>query len=86
MADTHNILFAPHFSMCSAPYRASPIHLGAAMPNAVILEGGELYTQAFGNALPSVPLPYRPGRVDVPGGPGLGFEFDATAPAKLVVG
>lgn len=86
MADAYNILFAPHSSMGSAPYRASAIHLCAATPNAVILEGGESYKGAFGNALLKVPLPYKPGRVDVPDGPGLGFEFDNEALARLVVG
>ena len=86
MADAYNILFAPHSSMGSAPYRASAIHLCAATPNAVILEGGESYVRAFGNALLSVPLPYKPGHVEVPDGPGLGFEFDEKELSKLVVG
>ena len=86
MADTYNILFAPHSSMGSAPYRASAIHLCAATPNAVILEGGESYLQAFGNAILSVPLPYKPGHVEVPNLPGLGFEFDEKELSKLVVG
>ena len=86
MADAYNILLAPHSSMGSAPYRASAIHLCAATPNAVILEGGESYTQAFGNAILKVPLPYRSGAVDVPDGPGLGFEFDEEALSRLVVG
>ena len=86
MADAYNILFAPHSSMGSAPYRASAIHLCAASANAVILEGGESYTGAFGNAILSVPLPYKPGHVEVPDGPGLGFEFDESELAKLVVG
>ena len=86
MADAYNILLAPHSSMGSAPYRASAIHLCAATPNAVILEGGESYTRAFGNAILKVPLPYKPGRVGVPTGPGLGFEFDQKELAKLVVG
>ena len=86
MADAYNILFAPHSSMGSAPYRASAIHLCAATPNAVILEGGESYTRAFGNAILKVPLPYRTGSVDVPDGPGLGFEFDEAALSRLVVG
>lgn len=86
MADAYNILFSPHSSMGSAPYRASAIHLCAATPNAVILEGGESYTQAFGNAILSVPLPYKPGHVEVPEGPGLGFEFDEKELSKLVVG
>ena len=86
MADAYNILFAPHSSMGSAPYRASAIHLCAATPNAVILEGGESYKRAFGNAILKVPLPYKPGSVDVPEGPGLGFEFDEDALSRLVVG
>ena len=85
MADAYNILFSPHSSMGSAPYRASAIHLCAATPNAVILEGGESYTRAFGNAILSVPLPYKPGHVEVPEGPGLGFEFDEKELSKLVV-
>lgn len=86
MADAYNILFSPHSSMGSAPYRASAIHLCAATPNAVILEGGESYVRAFGNAILSVPLPYKPGYVEVPDRPGLGFEFDEKELAKLVVG
>ncbi len=86
MADAYNILLAPHSSMGSAPYRASAIHLCAATPNAVILEGGESHLRAFGNAILKVPLPYKPGRVEVPDGPGLGFEFDEKELAKLVVG
>ena len=86
MADAYNILFSPHSSMGSAPYRASAIHLCAATPNSVILEGGETYKQRFGNAILSTPLPYKPGHVEVPEGPGLGFEFDQKELAKLVVG
>ena len=86
MADAYNILFSPHSSMGSAPYRASAIHLCAATPNAVILEGGESHVRAFGNAILSAPLPYKPGHVEVPGRPGLGFEFDEKELAKLVVG
>ena len=86
MADAYNILFAPHSSMGSAPYRASAIHLCAATPNAVILEGGESHVRAFGNAILRTPLPYRPGSVEVPEGPGLGFEFDEQELARVVVG
>ncbi|MEZ5362138.1 MAG: mandelate racemase/muconate lactonizing enzyme family protein [Bryobacterales bacterium] len=86
MAEAHGVLFSPHNSMGSAPYRASAIHLCAAQANTVILEGGESYKQAFGNALLSTPLPYEPGSVGVPEGPGLGFEFDEAALAKLRIG
>ncbi len=83
MAEAHGVLFSPHSSMGSAPYRASAIHLCAAQANTVILEGGESYKQAFGNALLSTPLPYMSGSVGVPEGPGLGFEFDEAALEKV---
>ncbi len=86
MADVKNILFSPHSSMGCAPYRASAIHLCAAVPNAVILEGGESYKAPFGNGLLSTPLPYKSGSVGIPEGPGLGFEFDEKELVKLVVG
>lgn len=86
MADAHNVLWSPHSSMGSAPYRASAIHLCAATPNSVILEGGDSYTRPFGNALLSQPLPYQPGYVEVPERPGLGFEFDEAELARLTVG
>jgi galactonate dehydratase len=86
MADAHNVLWSPHSSMGSAPYRASAIHLCAATPNSVIIEGGDSYEQAFGNRILSRPLPYRPGSVGVPDAPGLGFEFDAKELARITVG
>lgn len=86
MADVYNVLFSPHSSMGSAPYRASAIHLCLATPNAVILEGGETYKQAFGDQILKKRLPYEPGRVGTPEGPGLGFEFNEKELDKLVVG
>jgi len=86
MADIHNVLLSPHCSMGSAPYRASSIHICACSANAAILEGGESYKRSFGNALLSNPLGYHGGWVEVPQGPGLGFEFDETELSKLVVG
>jgi galactonate dehydratase len=85
MAEAHGVLFSPHNSMGAAPYRASAIHLCAAQANTVILEGGESYKAPFGNALLKAPLPYEGGSVGVPEGPGLGFEFDEEALAKLVI-
>lgn len=85
MAEAHGVLFAPHNSMGSAPYRASAIHLCAAQANTVILEGGESYKREFGNALLSTPLPYRAGSVGVPEGPGLGFEIDEEALAEVTI-
>lgn len=86
MADVKNILFSPHSSMGSAPYRASAIHLCASCPNAVILEGGESYKQAFGDPILKTRLPYSPGYVEVPETPGLGFEFDEKELAKVTAG
>ena len=85
MAEAHGVLFSPHSSMGTAPYRASAIHLCAAQANTVILEGGESYKGGFGNVLLSTPLPYEPGSVGVPEGPGLGFEFDEAELAKVMI-
>jgi len=86
LADVKNILFSPHSSMGSAPYRASAIHLCASCPNAVILEGGESYKQEFGDQILKTRLPYSPGYVEVPELPGLGFEFDEAELAKVTAG
>lgn len=86
MADTHNLLFSPHSSMGTAPYRAAAIHLCVSAPNSVILEGGTSYEQAFGNRLLKQPLAYGPGYVEVPDRPGLGVEFDEAELARVTVG
>lgn len=86
LADVKNILFSPHSSMGSAPYRASAIHLCASCPNAVILEGGESYKREFGDQILKTRLPYSPGYVEVPDLPGLGFDFDETELAKVTAG
>ena len=86
MADVHNILHLPHSSMGSAPYRAAAIHVCAATPNAVIIEGGESHLGPLGNRLLKTPLGYRGGSVAVPTGPGLGVDFDEEELAKVTVG
>ena len=86
MAHAHNILHAPHSSMGSAPYRAAAIHLCAATPNALILEGGEYHLGPLGNRLLKQPLGYRGGYVEVPTAPGLGVEFDEEELRKVTVG
>ncbi len=86
MAHAHNVLHAPHSSMGSAPYRAAAIHLCAATPNAVILEGGEYHLGPLGNRLLKQPLGYRGGYVEVPTAPGLGVEFDEKELGKVTVG
>lgn len=86
MADAHNILFSPHSSMGTAPYRAAAIHLCASAPNSVILEGGLSYEGPFGNRLLKDPLGYHGGYVEVPGRPGLGVEFNEEELAKVTMG
>ena len=86
MADTHNLLFSPHSSMGTAPYRAAAIHLCISAPNSVILEGGTSYELAFGNRLLKQPLAYGPGSVEVPDRPGLGVEIDERELARVTVG
>jgi L-alanine-DL-glutamate epimerase-like enolase superfamily enzyme len=76
LADIHNLLWSPHSSMGSAPYRAAALHLCVSTPNAVILEGGESYKGPFGNRLLKTPLDYKPGFAKAPTSPGLGVEFD----------
>jgi L-alanine-DL-glutamate epimerase-like enolase superfamily enzyme len=86
MADVGNILFAPHSSMGTAPYRAAAIHLSVSAPSSLILEGGTSYEGAFGNVLLKKPLDYRPGEVRVSDEPGLGVEFDEEELARVTVG
>jgi L-alanine-DL-glutamate epimerase-like enolase superfamily enzyme len=86
MADVGNVLFSPHSSLGSAPYRASAIHLCVSAPNSLILEGGLSHERAFGNVLLKKPLDYRPGEVWVSDEPGLGVEFDEKELARVTVG
>lgn len=86
MAEVHNILHSPHSSMGSAPYRAAAIHVCAATPNAVILEGGESHRGPLGNRLLKTALEYGGGHVEVPVGPGLGVDFDEQALDRVIVG
>ncbi|MEZ5356817.1 MAG: mandelate racemase/muconate lactonizing enzyme family protein [Bryobacteraceae bacterium] len=85
LADLHDVLWSPHSSMGSAPYRAAALHLSVSTPNAVILEGGESYKGPFGNRLLREPLDYRPGSAAPSDRPGLGVEFDEKELAKVTV-
>ncbi len=85
LADVHDVLWSPHSSMGSAPYRAAALHLCVATPNAVILEGGESYKGPFGNQLLQEPLDYKPGSAAPSDRPGLGVDFDPKELAKVTV-
>ncbi|MCL5742723.1 MAG: mandelate racemase/muconate lactonizing enzyme family protein, partial [Acidobacteria bacterium] len=86
MADVHNVLFSPHQGMGSAPYRAASLHIGAATPNFVILEGGDASGGPLVNPLLKEGFVYKGGYAEVPNRPGLGVEFDEKALARVVVG
>lgn len=86
MADVHNVLFSPHQGMGSAPYRAASLHIGAATPNFVILEGGDASGGPLVNPLLKEGFVYKGGYAEVPDRPGLGVEFDEEALARVVAG
>ncbi len=86
MADAQGVLFSPHQGMGSAPYRAASLHLAAATPNFVILEGGNAADGPLVNPLLKEPFVYKGGWAEVPARPGLGIEFDEKALAGVVVG
>jgi L-alanine-DL-glutamate epimerase-like enolase superfamily enzyme len=85
MADAYGLLWSPHVSTGAGPYRAASIHLAAATPNCVIIEGGKSHEGPLGNRLLRQPVDYKPGSVGVPEGPGLGIEFDEKALAAVTV-
>jgi galactonate dehydratase len=86
MADAHGVLWSPHVSTGTALYMSASIHLAAATPNFVIMEGGGAHTRPFGNLLLKEPLEYHPGYAVVPERPGLGVEFNEKELAKVTVG
>jgi len=85
LADIHGVLFSPHQGMGGASYRAASVHLSAATPNFVILEGGESAAGPLANQLLKEPLVYKGGYAEVPNRPGLGIEFDEEALARITV-
>ena len=90
MADTFGILWSPHLSSGLPPYMAASIHLAVATPNAVILEGGDIYNAtdigaSRGNVLLKEPLEFKAGMAMVPERSGLGIEFDERELQKIVV-
>ena len=85
LADLHGVLFSPHISTGTALYWAASVHLGAHLPNTVIMEGGTLLERPFGNGILREPLAARPGAAIVPEGAGIGAEFDEEALAAFRV-
>ncbi len=90
LADVFGKLWSPHVSSGMPPYVAASLHLAVATPNAVIIEGGNIFQAtdirgSKGNVLLKEPLEYHPGYAVVPEGPGLGIEFDEKELAKVVV-
>ncbi len=85
LADLHGVLFSPHISTGTALYWAASVHLGAHLPNTVIMEGGTLLERPFGNRLLREPLESRPGHAIVPERPGIGAEFDEDELARYRV-
>jgi L-alanine-DL-glutamate epimerase-like enolase superfamily enzyme len=86
MADAQHVLWSPHVSTGTAPYQAASMHLAAATPNFVIMEGGNAHKGPFGNVLLKEPLEYQPGYAVVPDRPGLGVEFDEAQLGKVRIG
>ncbi len=81
LADVFGVLFSPHVSSGFPPYVAASLHLAVAVPNAAMLEGGEIHAaktirDSRGNLLLKNPIKFEPGFAYVPEGPGLGIEFD----------
>ena len=74
MAETRQAQIAPH--LYAGPVEAAAnVHLGAAIPNFLILESIERM-DGFHARLLSKPLRWQEGRVLVPTEPGLGIELD----------
>ena len=84
LADVHSVLWSPHVSTGTALYMSASLHLAAATPNFVIMEGGGAHNGPLGNRLIREPLEYSPGVARVPDRPGLGIEFDESELRKVV--
>ena len=84
LADVHGILWSPHVSTGTALYMSASLHLAAATPNFVIMEGGGSHLGPLGNRLIREPLEYSPGWGRVPDRPGLGIEWDERELRKVI--
>jgi galactonate dehydratase len=74
MAEVHYLHLAPH-SAAGAVGVAASVQVDAAIPNFLIQE----YGGGNGEGLFRTPLTLRDGHLDLPRGPGLGFEMDEAA-------
>ena len=84
LADVHGVLWSPHVSTGTALYMSASLHLAAATPNFVIMEGGSAHLGPLGNRLIKDPLEYSSGSAKVPDRPGLGIEFDERELKKVL--
>ncbi|TQV70556.1 mandelate racemase/muconate lactonizing enzyme family protein [Exilibacterium tricleocarpae] len=78
LADAFGVAYAPHCSIGSAVHFAASVHLGAAMPNTMTCEYW-IGNNPLGNRTLNKPLDLENGRLNVPGGTGLGLEINAEA-------
>ena len=74
LAETHALSLAPHNAAGPVGVAAS-IHAMATVPNFLICEGGA----SRGQGLFVQPLAFKDGFIELPTGPGLGFEIDEDA-------
>ncbi len=74
LADTFGAGFAPHVSIGSAIQFAASAHLGAAVPNFVIMEYW-ISENPMGNTVLRTPLRLEDGMLVVPTGAGLGLDI-----------
>jgi L-alanine-DL-glutamate epimerase-like enolase superfamily enzyme len=49
LADAHGVLWSPHVSTGTACYMSASLHLAAATPNCIVMEGGKAHLGPLGN-------------------------------------
>jgi galactonate dehydratase len=76
LAESHYLALAPHSGAAGGPVGvAASLHVCAAIPNFLVMEGG----LQRGEGLFREPLSFAGGFLELPQGPGLGFEIDPDA-------
>ena len=76
LAEGHYLALAPHSGAAGGPVGvAASLHVCAAIPNFLVMEGG----LQRGEGLFREPLSFAGGFLELPQGPGLGFEIDPDA-------
>ncbi|MDE0218936.1 MAG: galactonate dehydratase [Spirochaetaceae bacterium] len=82
LAESHYLALAPHSGANGGPVGiAASLHVCAAIPNFLVMEGG----LQRGEGLFREPLRLVDGFLELPTGPGLGFEIDTDAVAARTV-